>query len=69
MDVAVADERLAVLGGPSLGGSIEVDGVREHRVAFDGIEQIRVARQIATQARQRGEEGVRRDDEPSRAPA
>ena len=47
MDVAVADERLAVLGGPSLGGPIEVDGMSEHRVAFDGVEQIRVAREVS----------------------
>ena len=67
MDVAVADHRLAVARGEAFGRAIEVDAPNEHRVAFHGIEQIRVPLQRAAQGRGRRKERMRRDDEPRRA--
>jgi acetyl esterase len=66
--ITVADERLAVFGGPPLCGPVEINGARVHRVAFDGIEQTRVTCEVAPEARRRGEECVRRDDQSRRAP-
>jgi acetyl esterase len=67
MDVAVADDRLAVFGRPSLRGTIEVDTAREHRVAFNSVEQIRVTREVAPQTGRGRVERVRRDHESRRA--
>src|SRR5256885_289703 len=47
VDVAVADNRLPTASSPPLRAPVEIDGGREHRIAFDSVEQIGVAIQIA----------------------
>ena len=39
VDVAIADDGLAVLDGPLFRATVEVDRCREHGVAFDGVEE------------------------------
>lgn len=68
VDVAVADEWLAVFGRPSFCGPVEIDCGRVHRVAFDSVEQGGVTREVTPQARPGGKEGVRCDDDSRRAP-
>ena len=68
MDVAVADDRLAVPRGEALGGAIEVDAADEHRIALDGVEQIRMPLQIGAQADRRRKKRMRRHHEPGRCP-
>ena len=68
VDVAVADDRLAVLLGPALGAAIEIDRACVHRVALDDVEEIRVALERAAQARGARKIRVRRDDEAATPP-
>lgn len=63
VDVAVADHRLPVPRRPSLRPEVEVDTAQEHRVAFDGVEQVGVTFELAPEARPVREERVRRDDQ------
>ena len=64
VDVAVADERLAVPIGPALRAAVEVHHVREHRVDFGGVEERRVSVHAPAKAASQRKERVRRHDEP-----
>src|SRR5687768_5012017 len=63
MHVAVADDRLAVPCGPPLRAPIEIHRAREHRVAFDRVEQRGVALGVSAETYRRRKVRVRRDDE------
>ena len=67
MNVAVADDRLSVARGPRFRTRVEIDAAHVHRVALDGVEQIRVPLEIAAQARGGREIRMRRDDEAALA--
>ena len=51
VDIAVADQRLAVLCGPALRPAIEIQPRRVHRVPFHRVEQPGVPIEIATERR------------------
>ena len=63
MDVAIADHRLAVLGGPPFRATVEVDRGGEHRVAFDGVEQRGVSIETPAKTGRSRKKRVRRYDE------
>jgi len=66
--VAVADHRPAVPRRPPFGERVEIQLAREHRVVFDGVEQIRMPVEIPPEAYRRREERMRCDDEAGAAP-
>ncbi|HKB12606.1 MAG TPA: hypothetical protein VKD69_18215 [Vicinamibacterales bacterium] len=68
MHIAIADDWLLVLRGPALRETIEVDQPREHRVPFDGVEQLGVPSEVAAQAGRVGKERVRRNHQTALAP-
>src|SRR5262245_36401268 len=61
--ITVADQRFAALLRPALGASIEIQRAGEHRVPFDGIEEIRVAVEAAVQTAPRRKEWMRRHNQ------
>jgi putative Mg2+ transporter-C (MgtC) family protein len=67
MDVAVADDRLAVTRGPALGAAVEIERARVHRIPLDGVEHIGVPLEIAAETRRPGKERMRRDHQPALA--
>jgi hypothetical protein len=66
VDVAVADDRLAVAQREPFRGTVEIESPDEHRVALDGIEQIGMPFQILPHRMRFPEERVRRHDQSAR---
>src|SRR5262245_66093614 len=67
MYVAVADHRLAMPSCPALPEHVEIRTPREHPIPLDGVEQMRVPGEGATQRAHRREEGMRRNHQSSLA--
>src|SRR5215475_156918 len=67
MHVPIADKRLSVAAGPALRRRIEIHRPREHPIALNGVEQMRIPREGAAQRARRWKKRMRGDDKPSLA--
>jgi hypothetical protein len=63
MDVAVSNERLAVTDRPAFGRAIEIHRRSEHRVVFDGVEEIAMAVEQTPETARGRKEWMRRNNE------
>jgi hypothetical protein len=63
VNIAIANERLAVACCPSFSAEVEIERRRKHRIDFNGVEEIRVPVEIAKKTGGCGKEWMRRYDQ------